>query len=105
MEENSEKHKSQGNTKLMWETDTDKSINPETCHVNKLGNPTRTLPPHDPAQSENEPCDLTTKQPNTPVGSAQLSTRGRVAPDWPGPMNGEVRPDRARSYPACGEEP
>ena len=30
MEENREKHSSQGDTKLMMETDTNKSINPET---------------------------------------------------------------------------
>ena len=81
MEENREKHSYQGNKKLMMETDTDKSFNPETDNVNKLGNPTPTLPPYDPAQSEDGPCDLTTKQPNTTVGSGQLSTTGRLAPD------------------------
>ena len=50
---------------LMMETDTDKSINPETDVVNKLGNPNPTLHPYEPAQSEDGPCDLTIKQPNT----------------------------------------
>ena len=65
----------------MMETDKDNSINPEIDDVNKLGNPTPTLPPYDPAQSEDGLCDLTTKKPDTPVGSAQLSTTGRLAPD------------------------
>ena len=105
MEENREKHSYQGNKKLMMETDTDKSFNPETDNVNKLGNPTPTLPPYDPAQSEDGLCDLTIKQPNTTVGSGQLSTTGRVAPDWPGPLNGALRSDRARDNPYCGKEP
>ena len=57
-----EHHSSQGNTKLMMETDTYESINPETDNVNTLGNPNTTLPPHEPAPSE-EPLDQTTRQP------------------------------------------
>ena len=105
MEENREKHGSQGDTKLMMETDTDKSINPETNDVGKLRNPTPTLPPCDPAQSEHGPCDLTTKEPDTSVGSEQLSTAGRLAPEGPGPWYRAVRPDRAREEPTCSGEP
>ena len=89
----------------MMETNTYKSINQETDDGNKLGNPTPTLPQDDPTQSEQGSCDLITKQPNTPVGTAQLSTTERVAPDRQGPLDGEVRPDRAKSNTARGEEP
>ena len=78
----------------MMERDTDKSIYPETEYMNKLGNPPPTLPPD----------DLTTKQPDTPVGYAQLSTAEWVAPDQQGPLDREVRPDRARSNTTSGEE-
>ena len=104
MEEKIEKHNSQANTKLMMETGTYMSINPETDDWKKLGNPTPTLPPNDPAQSDQGPCDLTPKQPNTPVWSAQLSTVERLAPDLEGPLDREVRPDRARSNTARGKE-
>ena len=88
----------------MMETNTYNSINQETDDGNKLGNPTPTLPQDDPTQSEQGSCDLITKQPNTPVGTAQLSTTERVAPDRQGPLDGEVRPDRARRKTARGED-
>ena len=76
----------------------------ETQLPNTLGNPNPTYAPNDPAKSENKPFEQTTKQPNTQVGSAQLSTAGRVAPDGPEPLDREVRPNTARVNPAGGEE-
>ena len=56
------------------------------------------FPHYDPAPYE-ESFDQSTRLPDTPVGSAQLSTAGRVVPDRPGPLDREVRPNKARSNP------
>ena len=45
VEGNKEQQSSQGNTKLMMETDTDESIDPETYDVNALENPNPILSP------------------------------------------------------------
>ena len=74
MEERREKHGSKGNAKLMMERYTYESISPDTDDGNKF-------PPCVLAQTEEGPCDLKTKENDTLVGSEQLSTAGRLAPD------------------------
>ena len=101
MEGKKEKLSSQANTELMVETYTDESINPETVSGNNLKNPNPTVTPHDPAPPE-EPCDRTTKKPDTLVGSAtQLSSPGRLAPDRLGPPDREVRLNKEQGARSC----
>ena len=68
VEVNKEKPSSQANTELIMEADVDESISPETDSGNTLKNPNHTVPPHDFTPHE-EPCDWTTKKPDTTVGS------------------------------------
>ena len=90
MEVNKEKHISQAEIKPIMETDVEKPKDPET----EDGNTNNNLnPPHNPAPHK-EPCDQTTRKHETLVESAaQLTNSVRPAPDRPGPMDREVRPD------------